>query len=75
MKAGKCFNIGMAGSLTSFGSIAPIMSVLSASMAAEPHCVCRMCQGQGCKACHGRGWQTEEEYKRNPKEFKAEEVR
>ena len=43
--------------------------------AAEPHCVCRMCQGTGCKACHGRGWQTEEEYKRNPKEFKAEEVR
>lgn len=43
--------------------------------AAEPHCVCRMCQGTGCRACHGRGWQTEEEYKRNPKEFKAEEVR
>ena len=43
--------------------------------AAEPHCVCRMCQGTGCKACHGRGWQTEEEYKRNPKEFQAEEVR
>ena len=40
---------------------------------AEPHCVCRMCQGTGCKACHGRGWQTEEEYKRNPKEFQAEE--
>lgn len=39
--------------------------------AAEPHCVCRMCQGNGCKACHGRGWQTEEEYKRNPKEFQA----
>lgn len=39
--------------------------------AAEPHCVCRMCQGQGCKACHGRGWQTEEEYGRNPKDFKA----
>ena len=43
--------------------------------AAEPHCVCRMCQGQGCKACHGRGWQTAEEYKRNPKEFQAEEAR
>ena len=39
--------------------------------AAEPHCVCRMCQGTGCKACHDRGWQTEEEYKRNPKEFQA----
>ena len=43
--------------------------------AAEPHCVCRMCQGTGCRACHERGWQTEEEYMRNPKEFKAEEVR
>lgn len=40
--------------------------------AAEPHCVCRICQGQGCKACHGRGWQTEEEYGRNPKEFKVQ---
>ena len=40
--------------------------------AAEPHCVCRMCQGNGCKACHERGWQTEEEYKRNPKEFKVQ---
>ena len=39
--------------------------------AAEPHCVCRMCQGNGCLACHERGWQTEEEYKRNPKEFQA----
>lgn len=43
--------------------------------AAEPHCVCRMCQGTGCRACHERGWQTEEEYRRNPKEFQAEEVR
>ena len=40
--------------------------------AAEVWCVCRMCQGNGCKACHERGWQTEEEYKRNPKEFQAE---
>lgn len=40
--------------------------------AAEVWCVCRMCQGNGCKACHERGWQTEEEYERNPKEFKAE---
>ena len=39
--------------------------------AAFPHCVCRMCQGNGCKACHSRGWQTEEEYDRNPAEFKA----
>ena len=39
--------------------------------AAEPHCVCRMCQGNGCLACHERGWQTEEEYKRNPKELQA----
>ena len=38
---------------------------------AKAHCVCRICQGNGCKACHERGWQTEEEYERNPKEFKA----
>lgn len=42
--------------------------------AAKAHCVCRMCQGHGCKACHGRGWQTEEEYDRNPDDFKAVEV-
>ena len=40
--------------------------------AAEPHCVCRICQGSGCKACHNRGWQTKDEYKANPKEFQAE---
>jgi uncharacterized ParB-like nuclease family protein len=39
--------------------------------AAMPYCVCRVCQGNGCKACHERGWQTEEEYNRNPVEFKA----
>ena len=39
--------------------------------AAEVWCVCRVCQGNGCKACHERGWQTEEEYKRNPKELNA----
>ena len=39
---------------------------------AEVWCVCRVCQGTGCKACHSRGWQTEEEYKRNPPEMKAE---
>lgn len=39
---------------------------------AHAFCVCRMCQGNGCKACHERGWQTEEEYDRNPKEFKHE---
>lgn len=40
--------------------------------AGKPHCVCRMCQGNGCMACHERGWQTEDEYNRNPKEFLAE---
>ena len=38
---------------------------------AVPFCVCRMCQGDGCKACHDKGFQTEEQYDRNPKEFKA----
>lgn len=40
--------------------------------AAEPHCVCRICQGNGCKACHERGWQTKDEYNHNSSEFKAE---
>ena len=39
--------------------------------AAKPHCVCRMCQGNGCDACHDTGYQTEDQYKRNPKEFQA----
>lgn len=39
--------------------------------AAKPFCVCRWCQGYGCTACHGRGWQTADEYERNPNEFKA----
>lgn len=40
---------------------------------ATPFCVCRVCKGTGggCRACHGRGWQTEEEYRRNPKELQA----
>lgn len=39
--------------------------------AAKPFCVCRLCQGNGCNACHNRGWQTVDEYERNPNEFKA----
>lgn len=38
---------------------------------AKPYCVCRMCQGSGCKACGSRGWQTKMEYERNPEEFRA----
>jgi len=38
--------------------------------AAEPWCVCRVCQGQGCKACGDNGYQTEEQYKRNPDELR-----
>ena len=40
----------------------------------RPYCVCRICQGNGrgsCTACHETGFQTEEQYKRNPKEFWA----
>lgn len=40
----------------------------------KPYCVCRICQGNGrgsCSACHETGFQTEEQYKRNPKEFLA----
>jgi len=39
--------------------------------AALPHCVCRLCQGRGCNACAGLGYQTKDQYARNPKEFKA----
>lgn len=39
--------------------------------AAKPFCVCRMCQGQGCQACGEVGFQTEDQYNRNPSEFKA----
>lgn len=39
--------------------------------AAAPFCICRMCQGQGCQACADTGFQTEDQYNRNPSEFKA----
>ena len=39
--------------------------------AALPFCVCRMCQGQGCTACSSTGYQTRDQYNRNPPEFKA----
>ena len=41
--------------------------------AAKAYCVCRMCQGAGCKACHDTGFQTKMQYDRNEKQFKAEE--
>ena len=37
--------------------------------AAIPYCVCRMCQGQGCDACRETGFQTEDQFKRNPPEL------
>ena len=40
----------------------------------RPHCVCRLCQGNGrgsCSACHETGFQTQAQYENNPKEFKA----
>jgi hypothetical protein len=40
----------------------------------RPHCVCRICQGNGrgsCTACHETGFQTQAQYDNNPKEFKA----
>lgn len=39
--------------------------------AALPFCICRMCQGNGCAACSERGFQTKDQYERNPKEYKA----
>lgn len=40
---------------------------------AIPYAVCPVCQGQGCKACGGRGWQTKAQYDRNPAELREEE--
>lgn len=42
--------------------------------AAQPHCVCRMCQGLGCEACRSTGYQTKDQYERNPREYKAQET-
>lgn len=36
-----------------------------------PFCVCRVCSGQGCRACGNTGIQKKAEYDRNPKEVKA----
>lgn len=38
---------------------------------AKPFCVCRMCRGSGCGACHDRGFQTKLEYEQNPAEYNA----
>ena len=38
--------------------------------AALPHCVCRVCKGNGCDACGRTGYQTKDQYDRNPREFK-----
>lgn len=40
---------------------------------AKPYCVCRMCQGDGCKACGESGFQSETQYRNNPKEYQATE--
>ena len=42
--------------------------------AAQPHCVCRICQGRGCMACSSIGYQTKDQYERNPREYKAQEA-
>ncbi len=46
--------------------------VVSAVRYAKPHCVCRMCQGQGCRACREAGYQTKMQYDANPPEFRAD---
>ncbi len=51
-----------------------VQNVLRTARFARPYCVCRICQGNGagsCTACRETGFQTEEQYGRNPKEFKA----
>ena len=39
---------------------------------ARAHCVCRMCQGEGCYACSNLGFQTVVQYKALPGEYRAE---
>lgn len=48
-----------------------LQNVLRAAKFAKPHCVCRMCQGTGCRACRETGFQTKMQYENNPKEFQA----
>ena len=51
-----------------------LQNLLRTARFTKPYCVCRICQGNGrgsCSACHETGFQTEEQYKRNPKEFLA----
>jgi len=51
-----------------------LQNLLRTAKFTRPYCVCRICQGNGrgsCSACHETGFQTEEQYKRNPKEFQA----
>ena len=38
---------------------------------ARAFCVCRMCQGEGCHACSGRGFQTVVQYKAQPSEYRV----
>lgn len=37
----------------------------------RPYCVCRWCQGTGCRACGESGFQTKAQYNLNPPERKA----
>jgi len=38
-------------------------------------CVCPVCQGNGCRACSDTGFQTEDQFKRNPPEVREERER
>lgn len=49
-----------------------LQNVVSAVKLAKPHCVCRMCQGNGCRACRMAGFQTKMQYEANPREFRAD---
>ncbi len=51
-----------------------LQNALRTAKFTRPHCVCRICQGNGrgsCTACHETGFQTQAQYDNNPKEFKA----
>ena len=36
-----------------------------------PHAICPMCTARGCKACHDRGWHTEETWRTIPEEMRT----
>lgn len=49
---------------------ADIINAFSRLRAIRPHAICPYCSGDGCKACHGRGWVCRLVYETAPGEMK-----